>query len=55
MCLLNNFYPEDDPLLSKRIARINYTDDIVELTVLYSLSQKLINRVNTGKFQKIDF
>ena len=39
-------------LLSKRVAAINYADYIVVLTVLYSLSKKLVNRGNTGKFKK---
>ena len=36
LCGLIVFYPEDVPLLSKHVAAINSTDNIVVLTVIRS-------------------
>jgi len=36
LCDLKNFYPEDDPLPSKHVAKINITDILVVLAVFCS-------------------
>jgi len=40
---LNNFYPEDDPLPSKHVAKINITDILVMLTVFCSFNWQAYN------------